>query len=350
MASYRNQYDRYLKDKRGRLSIAAPVITDFVVSGIDGSGATITWTTDVACSSQVRYGVYPFSSDSYTTLNASLATSHSVTLTGLDPSKNHRCQGLSRRVEGPKAESDVVMFTTTSIAPSDISGRLVHYDAGVQVYQDAGATTPADGNGETVALWKDQSGNARHLTQPLADASAQPAILVNAGTSNLPWVRFDGSNDYLTATCPLTNIPYTVVVVARYAAAPTSPVEGLLSSNDFPTNGLGFLYSGVIGAVSFIGTGDLYAPYSPDSQLHCWIGTLNGSSSKIHDNGTLKITGTVTNTNFTDFMLGALIVTGPAFFGHWDMAEVVVYSGALTNAQITGVTNYLATKWSISIT
>src|SRR5207249_4952021 len=60
-----------------------PVISVVASSGLTTTGATITWTTNEASSSQVAYRVQGGGSYTNTTLNSSLVTSHSVTLSGL---------------------------------------------------------------------------------------------------------------------------------------------------------------------------------------------------------------------------------------------------------------------------
>src|SRR5205085_10804748 len=59
-----------------------PTITSVTASNITSSGATITWTTNEASDSQVEYGATTLYG-SQTTLNSSLVTSHSQTLSGL---------------------------------------------------------------------------------------------------------------------------------------------------------------------------------------------------------------------------------------------------------------------------
>src|SRR5262249_25621758 len=61
---------------------AAPVITAVQAGNITGSGATISWSTDVASDSQVEYGLTT-SYGSSTTVDTNWVISHSVQLSGL---------------------------------------------------------------------------------------------------------------------------------------------------------------------------------------------------------------------------------------------------------------------------
>ncbi len=61
-----------------------PVISQIATSQLTTTSATVSWTTDIPSSSQVLYGTTP-SYGQTTTLDPTLATSHSQTLTGLTP-------------------------------------------------------------------------------------------------------------------------------------------------------------------------------------------------------------------------------------------------------------------------
>jgi hypothetical protein len=90
-----------------------PVISGVTASGISASGATINWSTNEASDGQVEYG----STTSYGTLtavNASLATVHSETLTGLNASTVYHYRVRSKDAGGNAAVSGDFQFTTTA--------------------------------------------------------------------------------------------------------------------------------------------------------------------------------------------------------------------------------------------
>lgn len=92
--------------------LALPLLTGGpTVSGVSWSGATLSWTTDVACSSWVEYGV---GLPGYVTGSAAEVTSHAVTLSGLAPGTTYtwrtRCVDPYRNV----LRTSVASFTTTS--------------------------------------------------------------------------------------------------------------------------------------------------------------------------------------------------------------------------------------------
>ncbi len=101
----------------------APVISAVTAAAITSSSATITWTTDQPSSSQVFYGATT-AYGSQSTLNSTLTTSHSVTLTGLTPSTLYDFDVVSTNSASLSATSTNATFTTTAVAPT-ISGVIV---------------------------------------------------------------------------------------------------------------------------------------------------------------------------------------------------------------------------------
>src|SRR5207237_1381813 len=92
-----------------------PVLSAMAASAITSSGATITWTTNEASDSQVDYGpttAYGTSSP----LNASLVTSHTVSLSGLTGSTLYHFRVRSRDAATNLATSGDVTFTTLAAA------------------------------------------------------------------------------------------------------------------------------------------------------------------------------------------------------------------------------------------
>jgi hypothetical protein len=97
-------------------------ITSVSSSGITNSGATITWTTNVAANSQVEYGTTAAYGQT-TPVNNTLVTSHSVALSGLTASTQYHFRVKSADGSGNQATSGDFTFTSSSGAtPPTISG------------------------------------------------------------------------------------------------------------------------------------------------------------------------------------------------------------------------------------
>jgi len=91
-----------------------PAISNVAVSNIANSSATITWTTDQASSSQVNFGTTTGYGSS-STLNPTLVTSHSVTLTGLTLGTAYNFDVVSANAGAMSSTSGNAAFMTTSV-------------------------------------------------------------------------------------------------------------------------------------------------------------------------------------------------------------------------------------------
>lgn len=92
----------------------APVISAIRVMKITSTAGTILWTTDEASTTQIEYGLTN-SYGSSTTLNTSLVTNHSQTISGLNSDTLYHYRVLSRDAAGNLSTS--ADFTFTTLAP-----------------------------------------------------------------------------------------------------------------------------------------------------------------------------------------------------------------------------------------
>jgi len=102
---------------------SGPNISNVTASMITTSGANVGWTTDVPATSQVEYGTTT-AYGTMTTLNASLVTSHSVSLTGLSTSTLYHYRVHSKNSSGVEAISADAAFqtsNTTDTTPPTVS-------------------------------------------------------------------------------------------------------------------------------------------------------------------------------------------------------------------------------------
>ena len=92
--------------------LPAPAISSVSTSAITTSGATINWTTDQQSDSQVEYGLTT-AYGSNTALDASLVTSHSASLSGLQANTVYHYRVDSKNSQGTQAKSADSTFTTS---------------------------------------------------------------------------------------------------------------------------------------------------------------------------------------------------------------------------------------------
>lgn len=212
-------------------------------------------------------------------------------------------------------------------------------------------------SGAAVTNWNDISGNNLHCSQ--ANAAERPAFTANNCLLNgTPSVYFDGADDFLNgAVIPqLDSSSVTVFIVARGDAQPQTGVyAGLFSISSF-SNGFwvnrrllnqtfGLVNNGVYasgGTSSAPAAGFNFRVYSVVKNL--------GADVRNHIN---SATSGAANTNasaiapFTNaaYLIGKSTGTSSGLF-KGDIAEVIVYARALSDAERTQVLNYLYTKYA----
>jgi len=98
------------------VDIASPVISGVSVSEITETIATIAWVTNEPATSQVEYGT----TDAYgstTSLDEELTTSHTVSLSGLEPNTTYHFRVKPKDEAGNEALSGDYTFATSEPAP-----------------------------------------------------------------------------------------------------------------------------------------------------------------------------------------------------------------------------------------
>ncbi|MDZ7366939.1 MAG: fibronectin type III domain-containing protein [candidate division KSB1 bacterium] len=93
------------------VDVTPPEITKVAANNISASTATINWNTNEAGDSQVEYGLTT-SYGSSSSLDAALVTSHSVTLSNLQPNTTYHYRVKSKDAAGNLATSNDFTFTT----------------------------------------------------------------------------------------------------------------------------------------------------------------------------------------------------------------------------------------------
>jgi len=100
----------------------APSISGFNVSRITETSAIITWATNEPATSQVKYGKTE-TYGSITPLDSKLTTSHSVTLTRLDPSTTYNFRVISKDANGNEA-TFTANQTFKTLAPIQVGNQV----------------------------------------------------------------------------------------------------------------------------------------------------------------------------------------------------------------------------------
>ncbi|MBI3999924.1 MAG: fibronectin type III domain-containing protein, partial [Candidatus Omnitrophica bacterium] len=138
----------------------APVISAVTSTSITSTGATINWTTNEASDSQVEYRVQGTTTWSATTINTSLVTNHSVSLTGLNPSTTYEYRVKSKDATNNLATQPTISNFTTLALPDTTSPDVVFTSPQISSTQNYTLTYTVDGQARSES-WQLGSGENR---------------------------------------------------------------------------------------------------------------------------------------------------------------------------------------------
>lgn len=235
-------------------------------------------------------------------------------------------------------------FGARSINPATIPGLELWVDAGSEVYTDTSGTTRA-ANGDTVALWKDRSGNGRDFSQ--STSGARPTLATNV-TNSRDVLDFDGTSDFMTGgdLSGLTAGEGFMVLAADYNGG-TSRGSWNFGSSSTDESHYPFSDSKVYDnfgttARKTVGnpTPDLtvFHLYSVISVSGEWTAKINGTQIYTTATNSVSFRSTLAlGTDTASTRIGARI------------AEILVYNAKLSTADRTALHTYLANRYALTI-
>ncbi len=223
----------------------APVISNVLSSNITGSSVTIEWTTDLNSTSLVEYGLTS-SYGSFTTLDSTLATIHSVGITGLSPYTAYSYRVISRTSSYNESASGNYSFTTSNISPA-ISSFTPDKTSGTAPLSVAFSATAADTDGSISSYEWDFDGDGAYDSNT-GSISSTSYTYDSAGTYT-PVVRVTdngGATDTLTGS-PITvstptNQPPTISAFSASPSTGEAPLLVTFSMSASDTDGAIALY------------------------------------------------------------------------------------------------------------
>ena len=211
-----------------------------------------------------------------------------------------------------------------------------------------------------VVTWEDRSGNGLDVTQPTQDN--QPTR-VPAALNGAPIVRFDGTNGYLQRTSVLgsdlfDNNTDTVFIVQKQAGGDARSSTFSWAADNYNRFMVHATYEDVIyyQVSSNAGGGDqISAPQPPgwDDQWHVLKLIRDGGNGQINVDGIGLSSPTATFSSPGNNSSTADLFIGRDGFTNWfegDIAEILVFSRALTAQEQQTVENYLSEKYGLTNT
>jgi hypothetical protein len=235
--------------------------------------------------------------------------------------------------------------TEETFSPIDISGLEVWYDASQIIgLNDA----------DPVTTWPNSSsfGSDRDVTQ--ATAASRPTYRMNV-LNGKPVVRFDGANDWLylfTGLMPEVVQPMTWFFVARTTRFPdTADKQAILSAGGGTLNLIEFgqhaanydIYAGA--SIGFTNPAPIIGTFTE----FMWL--QNGAASQFCVNGAEPTTVDTGTNKFAaggeGFSIGSRNRDNSSEPLEGDIAEIMLYSRALSDSEREQVEDYLMTKYAI---
>ncbi len=227
---------------------------------------------------------------------------------------------------------------------------------GLQLWLKADAGVTADGEG-LVTDWNDQTANANNATQ--FDPAKSPKLVAN-GVNSKPVLRFDGTDDYLeipdSESLSITGDLTTFFVVkftdfANYRAVWAKTLVNYPAPVDYytlPNTGVPRVFRGNgSNAAGDSGFSDATTSLRANSFITTGFGI---SDTRVtHYLAAQSIGGGNITANIGDADTPLIIGSRADLFTKMkgDIAEIVIYNRALTEAERVSVTDYLGRKYNI---
>ena len=194
---------------------------------ITANGATITWATTVAASSQVDFGTTS-AYGSQTTLNTAMVINHSQPLTALKAGQSYHYRVLSTDANNNLATSGDLTFTTSATADTTPPTVLITAPAsGATVSGTVSVTANASDNVAvaSVQFRVDGSNVGSAVTAAPYNYSLNTATLSNA-SHTLTAVATDTSNNTVTSAGVTVTVNNTVPDTTPPTVSITAPASG----------------------------------------------------------------------------------------------------------------------------
>jgi hypothetical protein len=212
--------------------------------------------------------------------------------------------------------------------PSDISGLQLW------VKSDTGVTKDGSNN---VSQWDDQSGNTRNLSE----ATNQP-LWVDAALNGYPVIRFDGTNDKLSATGFSVSQPLSIFIVCKVNTH--TNLDGIIFGANTSSVGIRMQSSPTINLEDE--TAGAGATASDTAAYELLKAVINGTSSVLAVNDGADQTSA---TNLTSTLNGGVRLAvwpgGAIRFGAIDVAEVAIYNSSISGTNLTNLKSYFNSRY-----
>ena len=193
-----------------------------------------------------------------------------------------------------------------------------------------------------VNYWADRSGNGLDASMPTV---ARQPLLVTGAINGLPVIRFSGAQSLYLLT-PTSPNPFTIFIVGKNSK-PTESFSMILGpGGNFPNNQIRWENSS---QALFVGTGNALpttvASIGNTRVFHELSVRYDGSTMRIFRDGNMVSSRSFRTTG--PFTLASIGSYYSQYFMIGDLAELIVYSSALSDVDRITTDNYLRTKYAL---
>lgn len=210
------------------------------------------------------------------------------------------------------------------------------------LYQNSANTTPVATNGDPIGYIADRSGNGRYVRQTGATGT-RPTY--TTGTQNgLPGALFDGG-DYLDSVATIDSLPLTILGVWKRGGT-VGATQGQISAYDSGGGGARLRYNtgnAIIVESSASANGGIVGANTP----FVFGGRFTAAAVDAVNNGAITTTPTSASAITNIMSIGRYNINNTSALGNGSLCEVCIYNRALSDAEITSLSTYLNSKWSV---
>lgn len=243
--------------------------------------------------------------------------------------------------------------------PKTVSNLELWLDATSGLYDATTGGSEVIADSSSVARWEDRSGNARHFTQ--STANNRP-ILKTSQLNGKNIVSFDGTNDAIAnaSSTLFRNVTgYTFFIVRKQRSTISANKAVFTNGSTIRFDILQTSTNKIYPRARRLSTDSLTTLAVSNNnttpgnfEMFCALVDHSITTCKFYKNGTLN----ASNTNFLttgstndvsyNTVLGAFSAVGTTP-SDIDVAEVLVYHGALSDTDRGTIESYLTTKWGL---
>lgn len=227
--------------------------------------------------------------------------------------------------------------------PNTIAGLKLWLKADAGTFQTSGGSA-ATADADPIGQWQDQSGQGNHVAQTTAGKRPQLKLAIQNG---LPIVRWDGSDDLLTASFG-GSVSRTIFAVAASRDVTAWAPISLQGANP----GISFGWNGptnpthVYNVVNNVAFGALSSSVTTNNTFILLTGKWSGSGNVLYWNGASDATDGTTAAGSA----GQTLAVGgrpenDIGFAKLDLGELLIYDAALSDVDRLAVEGYLRTRW-----